>query len=255
MRKRFYFTLLFLLALFLSGCLVFSPYPRVREFHKEMDLEENSSIYFENLQGDLEIIGWKKNKIEINAAKTGTDSQLRQTNIEIKKKEKSLFLKTYYPRGDIDNVFVDFELYVPEKVLFKEIKIEKGNLSSIQVYGELKASIEAGNIEIEDFSGICEITTEEGYIVARIFENKQGDDLNLKAANGDIQLYLPSKPNAQITAETHRGDIISDFTPEEKKKESLKMWKETFDKGEAKINIETWTGKIIIKKIQHPLLP
>jgi len=60
MRKLLTFIFFFLLALFFTNCATFSPYPIVKEFHKELDLEENSSIYFENLQGDLEIIGWKK---------------------------------------------------------------------------------------------------------------------------------------------------------------------------------------------------
>jgi DUF4097 and DUF4098 domain-containing protein YvlB len=250
MKKTFAFILLIPLALLFTNCQTFSPIPQVREFHKEMDLEKNSIIHFENLQGDLEIIGWKKNKIEINVEKTGTNSQLRQTDIEVKKEEKNIYIRTYFPRGDIRRVFVDYELHVPENILFEEIKIEKGNLSSIQIYGELKASIQEGNVEIEDFSGACNVRTEEGYITARIFENRTGDDLSFYAYNGDIQLYLPSKPNAQIKAETRQGDISSDFIPDEKKKESLKTLDEIFGKGEAKINLKTWSGKIKIKKIQ-----
>jgi len=249
MKKVFSLIFFLLLVIFFTSCQTFSPYPRIREFHKEINLEENSSIYFENSQGDLEIVGWKKNKIEILAIKTGSDSQLRQTDIETKKKEKNLYLKTYFPRVNARKVFVDFEINVPEKVLFKEIKIKKGNLNSIQVYGELKAFLEKGNIEIEDFSGICEVFTEEGYIVARIFEIKKGDNLSFKTGNGDIHLYLPSKLNAQINAETHQGNISSDFIPEEKREDSLKTWKQTFGKGEGKITIKTWNGRIKISKI------
>lgn len=250
MRKIFLLIFSLFIILFLASCAALSPTPRIGEFHKSIDLESNSSIYFENPQGDLEIIGWKKNKIEINAQKVGTDSQLRQIDIEVKKKEKSLYLKTYFPRGNIRRVLVNYELHVPENILFEEIKIEKGNLSSLQVYGKLEASIEEGNIEIEDFSGTCNLRTEEGYIIARIFENRSSDDLSFFTSNGDIQLYLPSKPNAQIKAETRQGDISSDFRPEEEKIEPLKSLEETYGKGEAKINLKTWSGKIKIKKIQ-----
>ena len=250
MRKTLFFIFIFLLALYFNGCRTFSPYPQVREFYKQMDLEENSSIYFENLQGDLDIIGWKKNQIEIKAAKSGADSLLRQSEIEVTKRGKNLYIKTHLPRGDLRRFFVDFELRVPEKVLFKEINMTSGNLNSIQIYGELKASIETGNIEIEDFSGLCEILTNEGYIAARIFENKKEDMLSFKTADGDIKLYLPSVPNVQITAETRAGNISSDFIPEEEKKETLKTWEQTLGQGDAKIKIKTWGGKIIINKIQ-----
>lgn len=215
-----------------------------------MALEENSSIYFENSQGDLEITGWKKNQIEIKAVKSGADSLLRQTDIEIKKRGKNLYIKTHLPRGDLSKFFVDYELRVPEKILFKEIKIGLGNLKTMQVYGELKASLEKGNIEIEDFSGICELFADEGYIVARIFENKKDDVLNFKTSNGDIKLFLSAEPNVKITAETRVGDISSDFIPEEEQKEPGKAWEQTLGKGEAKIKIKSWSGKIIIKKIQ-----
>ncbi len=250
MKKTLSFIFIFLLALYFNGCRTFSPYPQVREFYKEMALEENSSIYFENLQGDLDIIGWKKNQIEIRAAKSGADSLLRQTDIEIKKEGRNLYIKTHLPRGDLSRFFVDFELRVPEKVLFKEIKISSGNLNSMQIYGELKASIETGNIEIEDFSGLCEVFADEGYIAARIFENKKDDVFSFKTSDGDIKLYLPSVPNAQITAETRVGTVISDFIPEVEQKEALKTWEQTLGKGAAKISIKTWSGKIIIKKIQ-----
>lgn len=250
MRKVYSFVFIFLFVLYFSGCRTFSPYPQVREFYKQMALEENSSIYFENLQGDLEIIGWKKNQIEIKAAKSGADSLLRQADIEVTKKGKNLYIKTHLPRGDLSKFFVDFELRVPEKVLFKEIKITSGNLNSMQIYGELKASIETGNIEIEDFSGLCEVLTDEGYIAARIFENKKDDVFSFKTADGDIQLYLPSLPNVQISAETRVGNVISDFIPEAEQKNTLKTWKQTLGEGAAKIKMKTWGGKIIIKKIQ-----
>jgi DUF4097 and DUF4098 domain-containing protein YvlB len=250
MRKVYSFVFIFLLVLYFSGCRTFSSYPQVREFYKQMALEENSSIYFENLQGDLEIIGWEKNQIEIKAAKSGADSLLRQADIEVTKKGKNFYIKTHPPRGDLSKFFVDFELRVPEKVLFKEIKITSGNLNSMQIYGELKASIETGNIEIEDFSGLCEVSTDEGYIAARIFENKKDDMLSFKTSDGDIKLYLPSVPNVQITAETRAGNISSDFIPEEEKNESLKTWEQTLGEGAAKIKMKTWGGKIIIKKIQ-----
>jgi DUF4097 and DUF4098 domain-containing protein YvlB len=250
MKKTLSFIFIFLLALYFTGCKTFSPYPQVRGFYKEMPLEENCNIYFENSQGDLDIIGWKKNQIEIKAAKSGADSLLRQTDIEVKKKGGNLYIKTYPPRGDLRRFFVDFELRVPEKVLFKEIKMKNGNLNSMQIYGELRASIKKGNIKIEDFSGICEVFADEGYIAARIFENKKDDVLSFKTSDGDINLYLPSVPNVQITAETRVGNISSDFIPEEEKKESLKTWEQTLGQGDAKIKIKTWGGKIIIKKIQ-----
>lgn len=255
MKKVLYVFLFFLFVLIITGCQTFSNIPTVKKFHKKIDLQENSQIYFDNMHGDLEIIGWKKDTLEINAVKTGTDSQLRQTDIDIKKKGNNLYIKTLYPRADIRGVFIDYELRVPEKILFKEIKIIKGDLNSMQIYGELNASIEEGSIEIEDFSGICNAITDKGYIVARIFENKKNDDLNFKTTDGDIQLFLPSQLNAQIEAETRLGDISSDFLPEEKKGKSLKTWKEAFGKGEAKIHIKTWSGKIQIKKIQPSYCP
>ncbi|MFB0566206.1 MAG: DUF4097 domain-containing protein [Candidatus Aminicenantaceae bacterium] len=239
-----------LLILFLIHCKTFSPTPLRKEFHKEMDLVKNSCIYIENVNGDLEITGWKKDKIEITAIKMGTGSQLRQTDIDINKKDNNLRIKALFPRADISEVYVDFELRVPEEIQIKEIKIEKGDLSTHQIYGELRAEIQEGNINLEDFSGICEVTTDEGDISAKIPESKNSDNFSFKTTKGDILIHLPPELSAQIAAETRLGVITSDFFPSDKKETPLKSLKETFGKGKAAILIKTWNGNIRIKKIQ-----
>ena len=248
--KKLIPVLVYCLFIFLfASCQTFSTIPMVREFYKNIELNKNSSIYFENLHGDLEIIGWEKDSIEIYAKKTGTDSQLRQTHIDILKKEDNLYIKTLFPRADTQSIFVDFELRVPENILFKKIEIKKGNLNSFQIYGELQVSIKEGNIEIEDFSGTCNVFTDKGYIVARIFENREKDNFTIKTTDGDIRLYLPPQLDAQIEAETRQGEILSDFELEEREKESQKKWTKTLGKGGTKIKIKSGSGEIQIKKI------
>ena len=239
-----------LIAFLLASCQTFSDIPIVREFHKKIELNENSTIYFENVHGDLEIYGWKKDSVEIRAEKTGTDTQLRQTDIDLKKKGSTLFIKTLFPRADIRSVFVHYELRVPQNILFKGIKIKKGDMRSFQIYGELFAKLEEGNIEIEDFSGTCNLFTENGNIVARIYGSRANDDFTFKTNEGDISLFVPPSLDARIEAETRQGEIHSDFAPEEKEEEPIKKWDTTFGQGKAKIKINSWNGNIQVKKIQ-----
>ncbi|MFQ6070561.1 MAG: hypothetical protein ACE5LC_08570 [Candidatus Aminicenantales bacterium] len=249
MRKTGILLTISLLLLTLQSCVTFSNIPLVREFYRELELKDGSVITFDNLHGDLVVFGWQKEKAEIRATKTGTDSQLRQTDIEVKKKGNELVIKTFFPRADIKNVFVDYELRLPSQVVFKEIKIEKGDVSFYQLYGGLNLSLGEGDIEIEDLGGKCRLVVDEGNVVARIYEIKGSDDFLFKTNKGNLRLYLPPEISARIEAETRLGKIESELVGEEEKLPA-KKWSRSYGKGEALIRLQCWEGNIELKSLK-----
>ncbi len=234
---------------FTASCYTFETQPKLDVFHKEIPIAGNTNIYFQNIHGSLEIFGWGKNKMIVNAAKYGTNSQRRQIDIDFDKKDNNITMNTLYPRFNDKSNFVNFELRVPEKITFKQIKINKGNFISNQVYGELNVDIETGHIELEDFSGRCRLSTQKGYILARIYEIKKEDDFSFKTQKGDIYIYLPTKINATIEAETAEGKVKSEIIDKNKEKTPVQKWNQILGKGEARLKIQSLEGNINIRKI------
>jgi DUF4097 and DUF4098 domain-containing protein YvlB len=60
-------------------------------------------------------------------------------------------------------------------------------------------------------TGIVNATTVNGSVIAEIGRSTWTDPLELETVNGRIELRLPGKVNADVSAETVNGDISTDF--------------------------------------------
>ncbi|MFQ6083675.1 MAG: DUF4097 family beta strand repeat-containing protein [Candidatus Aminicenantia bacterium] len=232
---------IFLVLIICSSCISLSP----RSFYREFNCPENAQIKIENLNGSLEIMGWKKEKLEIKALKVGSSRRVRETDIEIKKTDKKLTIKTLPPSIHPEQVEVNYRLRLPEKIKLEEININQGNVYLYQVYGEIILKINRGDIEIEDFSGYLQAMTGEGNITVRIYEIKKNDRIILETNEGDILLFLPSLFNARIKAVTRQGNIQGDIISAEESTQ-LKEIDKKFGTGEGLIELYSTNGNIKI---------
>ena len=77
MQRYFAFVLgLLVILLFISSCVVavvdYSGPSGIRpmtEFHKAVSLNSGGTLSLENINGDIEILGWERNEVEIFAGK------------------------------------------------------------------------------------------------------------------------------------------------------------------------------------------
>lgn len=131
----------------------------------------------------------------------------------------------------------------------RDVMVEtvSGGIEIIGVSGEISAVTVSGAIEIEggDFSSIeCESVSGG---IEFVGNPVPGSDVMIEAFSGSVHLYLTDGLNARIQAETHSGDIRSDFGDAKvrRAKYGPGAWMETeVGDGSATIDISTFSGSI-----------
>src|SRR5690242_3243092 len=87
-----------------------------QEFHRTVPLTADGRVSLNNINGDVEITGWDKNEVQIDAVKSARDQQrLDNIRIEINNSSSSIEIETKYPEHLFNNNpgSVHYTLHVP----------------------------------------------------------------------------------------------------------------------------------------------
>ncbi len=101
----------------------------VEKFNKAVKIEPGSLINIENISGNIRIIRWDKEFVEISAIKTSRrgKSSLQYIDIFINNK-KDLNIETRYNSENL-SASVDYVIKIPQNILIGKINTEKGKVS------------------------------------------------------------------------------------------------------------------------------
>src|SRR5450755_4700612 len=70
-----------------------------QDFHRTVPLTANGRISLSNINGGVEITGWDRNEVQIDAVKTASDQQrLDDARIEVEAGSDSVEIRTSYPK-------------------------------------------------------------------------------------------------------------------------------------------------------------
>ena len=184
------------------------------EFHKTVPLNATGRVSLENINGSVEITGWDRNEVQIDAVKSARDQQrLDEARIEVEGSGDSVHIRTRYPDGRTNNnpASVSYTLHVPTGAQLDDINLVNGNLEVSQVLGEVDANLVNGKLTAHDLSGRAKLSTVNGSSTVEFRTLANVSDIHIKAVNGSINLLLPAAPNATVTASTVNGSIKTDF--------------------------------------------
>jgi len=184
------------------------------DFHRTVPLSSTGRVSLENINGNVTIIGWERNEVQIDAVKKARDQQrLDEARIEVDAGSDSVQIKTKYPEGRNNNnpATVTYELHVPRTARLDHIDLVNGSLQVSQVSGEIDAELVNGKSDIRDLSGRLNISAVNGAIVASFRTLDNVRDIRLKSVNGSITLGLPASPNADVSVSTVNGGITTDY--------------------------------------------
>ncbi len=184
------------------------------EFHKTVPLSATGQVSLENINGNVEITGWNRNEVQIDAVKSARDQQrLNEARIEVEGSGDAVRIRTRYPEGQNNNnpASVHYTLHVPAGATIDKISLVNGNLEISQVSGEVNANLVNGKLTAHDLAGRAKFSTVNGSskIAYRTLNNVS--EVKISAVNGAIDLALPASPNAQVTASSVNGSIKTDF--------------------------------------------
>ncbi len=184
-----------------------------QEFHKTVPLSANGSVSVNNVNGNVEITGWERNEVQIDAIKSAGDQQrLDNLRIEVNAGSNSVDIETKFPEHVNNNPgSVRYTLHVPQNATIDKINLVNGSLVARKLTGELNASLVNGKVLASDLTGEADLATVNGTIDATYNSLKDVRKIKLKSVNGSVNLTLPPSPNAEVEASVVNGSITTDF--------------------------------------------
>lgn len=222
------------------------------EFHKTVPLSANGRVSLENINGNVEISGWEKNDVQIDAVKSARDQErLDEAKIEVEGSGDSVSIRTRYPEGQTNNnpASVHYTLHVPSGARLDKIQLVNGNLEVSQVLGEVNASLVNGKLTAHDLSGRAKLSTVNGSSDVEYRTLANVDDIKISAVNGSINLMLPASPNAQVSASTVNGHIKSDFPMQVESEFTGRRMTGTLGSGGTHIDLSNVNGSTHIAPV------
>jgi len=184
------------------------------EFHKTVSLNANGRVSLENVNGNVEITGWEKNEVQIDAVKSARDqARLDEAKIEIEGSGDAVQIRTRYPEGRSNEnpASVHYILHVPAGALLEKIHLVNGSLEISHFKGEVIAHLVNGKLKARDLAGRSELSTVNGPSEIQFSSLANVQEVKISAVNGSINLVLPPSPNANVSASSVSGNIRSDF--------------------------------------------
>jgi len=185
-----------------------------QEFHKTVPLSADGRVSLSNINGDVEITGWNKNEVQIDAVKTARDQQrLDEARIDVNTSSNSVEIETHYPSHLVNNnpASVHYTLHVPQNARIDKVNLVNGSLDVQRVSGEINANLVNGKLRASDLAGEADLATVNGSVEANYTSLNNVREIKLKSVNGSVNLLLPQSPNAEVSASTVNGSISTDF--------------------------------------------
>jgi DUF4097 and DUF4098 domain-containing protein YvlB len=184
------------------------------EFHKTVSLNGNGRVSLENVNGNVEITGWDKNEVQIDAVKSARDQErLDEATIEVEGSGDAVRIRTHYPEGRNNNnpASVHYTVHVPAGAQLDKVSLVNGSLEVAQVNGEVNATLVNGKLKAHDLAGRAKLSTVNGSSDVEYRTLANVSEVKISAVNGNINLILPASPNATVSASTISGNIKTDF--------------------------------------------
>lgn len=265
MRKYFLHVLgLALILIFIDSCIIaVVDYPgrvagrALGEFHKVVSFEGGGTLSLENVAGDIAILGWDKNEVEVSAERTAPFPYRRgfywgrvpyQLKIDFDKFENFIKVKSRPESWDKELTSVNFYVNAPHSIHLKDIVAKEGNVSLADLYGEAIIDLQKGEVKVENFSGSLTASVVNGSVKASLYDLRSEDEIRITIEQGDIAIDLQPEVNARIEANAPEGNISSDFDL----KEPLPAKKVSGQIGEegALLSLSCLKGDIRINKLK-----
>ncbi len=177
-------------------------------------LPPGGRVAVENIHGNVVVEGWDRAEVDVVVTKKALapTGRLADVRVGVEFGPQSLTFRTLYP-GDLEEpVQVDYRLRVPRQVRLEGLRTLQGDITVRAVEGSIDARSLSGNILADEVSGRVVAHALTGNVVATLRSlPAPGAALVLDTVNGDVELMLPPRPNADVDANTVAGDVVSNY--------------------------------------------
>lgn len=219
---------------------------------KEFSSKGIEKVLVENVNGDIEIYGDDGKQILIEAIKKADkERNLKNLNVKIFRKEKTLNIKTEHTRSYFLGFLpvkmggsVKYKISLPSGMNLK-IETVNGSILIEKVDGLIEAESVNGDLNLKEVFGKGKFETVNGSIKIKIKD--EFPNFNAESVNGDIYIKSLKKINANYSIEVVNGKIK--IIPEimEIKSSTTKEITGKWGDGRGKVDIETVNGNVTIE--------
>ncbi|MBC8181153.1 DUF4097 family beta strand repeat protein [candidate division KSB1 bacterium] len=239
-----------------------------REIKKSFRFNREGRVSIDTYKGSITVKTWDRSevkvvvKIEVDDWDKYAEKKVKFTEIDFDHSPKHLRIKTDYNKikkgsSSFWGIFSNDTGSLP--LVHYEIKMPRTADLIIEDYkSDTEISDLRASVELETYKGTVEINNLEGSIDLETYKGEVEVDYKkmigrnrFETYKGSIEISLPEKTNFDLDLDLgRRGELDSDFdikTDRKGRKDREKYYRGSFNKGGAKLNIETDKGEIRLK--------
>jgi hypothetical protein len=182
-------------------------------FERTYPLQIGGSFLLENVNGSVEVDGWDRDEVEVRAVKVARNSSadLSQVQIRVENQPSQVQVHTRYPEGEGADVAVEYHIYVPSKIILRDVETVNGSVLVHGIDGGGALRSVNGNVEVLRSSGRFSAKTTNGNVRLELSGLGDGAPMNLETVNGSVVLGLPTGIGANLKVLNLNGDFSSEL--------------------------------------------
>lgn len=210
-----------------------------------------SELEIENVTGNIKIIGWEKNSIEVTyIRKAKRERLLEDIEVFMHVTNNSLMIDTDIPQF-CNQCAVDFIISVPKSLNSIDAKTITGTISldEVDTVENLRCKCITGQIGAKLSFNTADLSIVTGSITLSLLESNGKEEIYAKTITGSINLYAPSNFNAKVNLSAVTGSINTDFPVSTIGKIKHNRLEGKIGDGQGRCELKTTTGSINLKEL------
>ena len=182
-------------------------------FAKTYPLASDGSIRLENVNGSIEITGWDKNEVSLEAeTRAKTDEDLKKVHLRIEDTPNTLSIKAEYEKksgwfGGTVDASVHFKLMVPAGARLEKIESVNSDIMVAGIRGPVRLATVNGRVQATGLAADTKMESVNGRLDAEFASVGAAGEVKLESVNGSVELVLPHDAGANLRTSTVNGGI------------------------------------------------
>jgi hypothetical protein len=218
----------------------------VQAFHQVYLLSPGGTFSLDNVNGSVQVEGWEREEVEVDAVKTAKQSAADAdlVKIEVESSGGNVAVHTKYPQGSGVEVAVDFRVHVPYQAVLGEVGTVNGSVSVRGLEGGGQLHSVNGNVEVVDSGGRYSAHTTNGDIHMELHRLPVGRPMEVGTVNGSLVVALPPDASANLAVHSLNGDFRSEMPVKTTAGQSPRVFEGTLGDGGDPVTLSTVNGGI-----------
>ena len=223
-------------------------FAKSKNFSQSYPLQPGGTFELQNVNGPVQVEGWDRDVIEIQAVKIAKEkeSDLDRVSIEVSAKPNDVSVITRYPQNEGVEVAVEYTIRVPHSAHVEHIGTVNGTLKIAGVDSVEELRTVNGNIEVYEGGGSVHARTTNGNVHIELSHFLDEKGVAGETTNGSVLLAVPHDTHANLEARSLNGNFYSELPVSLESTVRPREMRGKLGGGGATIHLNTVNGGIQI---------